>query len=280
MDINDYVFGNGVVTPEQQRAIAGSLRNRDNMGAIMALSGDRAVAPVGQEYMKTANKGIQQGLTHNYYQGMLRSSEADRQLRKTLADQATKLGYARLGTMRDIADKKTNLKPVPRGIADQIIGGASSLKTLQELSAEWKDDWHSGIPGMNTFMNFAAREAPGLASKNALEFQDWRRKFVGQLEAIERNKLYGAALTLHEIKYWKDQALRPGANPKQVQGYFQDAQEKIGRELEARANGAAVSYNPYEVQQYLQILQGPAGPAGAAPSAQQEEPLYEILSDE
>lgn len=160
MDINDYVFSSGAVTPEQQRAIANSLRSRDNMGAIMALTGDPAAAPVGQQYMESAGKQLQQGLSHNYYQGMLKQS-AENQRESSRHNRALE-GLASQGNMLRMAVAQLGAGVKTDKYVDKLVQGygkdAGELIELRTASEQLKEvlapyAGKGNIPGLGGVMN-------------------------------------------------------------------------------------------------------------------------------
>ena len=274
-DSNDFLLGStpaaNAIPPELQQAIANSLRNRDSMGAIMALSGNRAVAPVGEQFMQSAQVQRQQLLNHRYYQGMLEQQKAAMAERAREANQAFGLGMAKVGaTDRATAARVAKSKPVPSKLVEPLIVAGASLRSMDELNKGWKDEWHSSIPGMNVLKSTIARVAPDFASQSSKDYYAWRQQFIAQLESMQRHQLYGGALTYQEINYWKKQMLDEAASPEQVHNFFNKAQKYLNDTTQARIAGGSHSYNPQELMDYVNgTVQ--AAPTDEGPSPQEQE---------
>jgi hypothetical protein len=279
MDINDYVLGNGVVTPEQQRAIAGQLRGRDNMGAIMALTGDRAVAPVGQQFMQSANKGVQQGLTHNYYQGMLRGNEADRKARLDVARMNDATNRARIGALERTAAARQNFKSMPVAMFTTLNEGTSLLKGLEELKKGFSSDMQSSFPGSGALRMTLGSKAPMFAGKDIRQYREWRANLEGWFEAARRHQLFGSALTSTEAQRWKIQALDPDATKDQIDSAIANIEKLLVPEHMRLAQAAAMQYDPNQVAALLGYGEEEETDA-PPPSPEEDELAYEILPEE
>jgi len=273
MDMNDYVLGNGVVTPEQQRAIAGSLRNRDNMGAIMALSGDRAVAPVGQEYMKSAGQQQNRGLMHNYYQGNLRQSAADLAERKRANDMVNKLGQQRNGILAQASAKQRSYRMIPKNVQDELVGGQALLAGLDQLKGTFTKDMQSTFPGSGSLRETMGRMAPMLSSKGVLEYQGWQRNLEDWYSSARRHKLFGSALTTTEAQRWVKQAINPDATKEQVDFAIDNIKKLLSAQHQAYMQGNKQQYDPEAVEYFGGF---DLGEQQEAP-AQDDSPDWEVI---
>lgn len=279
MDINDYVFGDGVVTPEQQKMLAASLRHRDNMGAIMAASGDRAIAPVGNKYMDTANKGIQQGIQHNYYQGMLRETAKDRDARLKMAADSNRLGMAKIGALERTAALRgqTSEKPMRQDIFKKLTDTKEAAFNLERLETKFNPKWTSPIPGMGPLKRAIAQYAPVLATQDMEDFNDWFGDLDRTVEAGVRSNLFGAAFTATEAEIWKKLTVNPNGNQRQIVKWFERNKDFMKRRLQDTAAMASYNY-PTQTARILGMDEGPA--QSSRPAPEEDALSYEIVQDE
>jgi hypothetical protein len=280
MPFNQYLTGAtpaaNAIPPELQEQIANSLRTRDGMGAIMALTGDRAAGPVGQQLMKDTNAQRQQLINQRYYQGLLEQGTAGLAERRRATDLQHQANMARTAA---IAGKQKSSRPMPRNLAADLSAGGSLLRSTAKLQEGFNPDWHSSIPGVNALRNTVARMAPDISTEAMQDAQMWRQQFVAELEAVQRHKLYGAALTATEVQYWKEQALNPGANMRQLHKFFNTMRDKLTSDLEAKAAGASYDYPMEQIEAYI----GGRGPAPeveeALPPDANDDLAYEVIPD-
>ena len=249
MDMNDFIFRGtketNVISPEQQTALAASLRNRDNMGAIMALSGDRVVAPVGQQFQKDVSTQRQQGITNRYYQGMLEGNTEDRASRERIAAMNNRTRMAQIGSNERVRGN-LNEKPWSPKQQDQMRYSLGILDSLNELKGSYKKEWESSIPGMGVFKKYAARVAPNatkaLMGQGAIDFKAWFDDLDRSVEVIIKNKLFGSALTAAEIKTWKTLTIDPAANMQQIEAWYNRVIPKIEADLARQVRSTSVLY--------------------------------------
>lgn len=274
MDVNDYAFGNGVVDPNQQKMMAEALRQRDAQGAIMALTGDRTAAPVGEQFMKSATTQRQQVVNHNYYQGMLRQQEAALKQRAHEADLNHKAQMARTNTM---AAKGPTYRPIPAGIQDKLLNGQSTLTDLARLAETRDPKWDSKYPGSNALRTAVGQYAPMFATEEQNKLRQWQADFEGWYTANARHDLYGGALTSTEVKNWVKQALAPDASAEQVRGYIGNIMSRLAPLQAARVNMNARAYGPGVYEDMAMFSQD--GPVQEEEPDAAEEPEWEVLED-
>jgi len=75
-DFNDTIFSSRALSPEMSARIAASLRDRDQMGLILAMSGDKALSPAGTQMVNNTSAQRQQAINQEYYRAQ--AAEASR----------------------------------------------------------------------------------------------------------------------------------------------------------------------------------------------------------
>jgi hypothetical protein len=286
LDINDYVFGGGVISPEQQKALADNLRSRDNMGAIMALTGDRAAAPVGQQFMQSAGVQRQQGVNHNYYQGMLRQSAADLEERK----RANNLNYqANMARTAAASARQGGEKRMDNNTREMLKEALELYSGFQDVKARFDPKFLSNVPLVGGLRRTMARKMPGLTAAvdpSALEFQAWMSDLDRIVESPLRHQLFGSALTAPELKKWKELTVDPDASPQQVLAWFERNMPRAEKALQGYLDIAAYNY-PEQTMLMQRALSNPDPGQGGNPTqvqvpgapqpVQDDDPLYEII---
>jgi hypothetical protein len=276
VDFNSDIFMGPATTPEQQAALAASLRNREQAGTIMSMLGDRALSPAGQELSRSAGADRQRAILQNYYRDQGRIADERTKEDARQADMMASLKRQQMALQRDLAQGKLEA-PLAEPDKKKIIGGMGIIRSLGELESSWKPEWESKIPGMNYLRETLGRVAPGLASDTSKEIYGWRRKFHDDVESAYRLGLYGTAMSSHELLNWQKQALDPNATTEQVRQYAKEFSNKVQMEVGMRAEAAKVR-SPMQISNLLSmgVEQAPQEQQGAAPTQQS---MYEVVTD-
>jgi hypothetical protein len=272
-DFNDLVFGS--LSPEQQAAIAGKLRNREALGMLMSMTGDRALAPAGQQLFQNVSAQRQQGINRQYYLEQMKQAQLDRESRdkhyrameglQGKQIEATLAG--RLGSRRT---------HIPVAWQKQVQEGLDMTKALNDLRSRFKPEWASKIPGSGTFRQWSARYAPMLTNKENIEFQKWRRDFEDFYETKYRHSIYGGALTGPEISRWEGITLGKDATPEQVDAFFSTLIQRTEPKLKSDLNAYAEQFGPDAVQGLLEPYVAEGMPEDENPQAPTS---YELIDE-
>ena len=245
MPINQYLTGPtpeaNAIPPELQQQIAASLRRRDGMGTIMALTGDRAAAPVGQQMMKDTGAEKQRLINQRYYQGLLENQQKALEERARATDLAYRGNMART---RAMLAKSKPMRPVPKTIQEELVNGRGILKGIDELARTFDPSMQSSFPGSGALRKTLGQSAPMLASADMKKYAEWRGNFERWYAAVKRHDLFGSALTATEAKNWVQQAVDPDASDEQVQRALHNIKRILEPAHEAYMRANARMYDP------------------------------------
>lgn len=256
------------IPPELQAQLAAQLRSQSGTGQIMALTGDRAVAPVGQEIMKSTDADKQRLINHRYYQGMLEQNKAEMESRERIAR----------GNQAVMASRGQTEKPMRKDIKEGVQESLGYAQTLEELAGTYNPEWASKIPGWSNLRLTGARLAPDIFGKEAQEFKNWIDTLDRFVETPYRHGFFGSALTPTEFERWKRITLDPNANAAQVDAWVKRNLNKM--QIALKQNVAVAAYN-YPKQ--TELLLGGMDPGVVMGQGQPEEvgegdPLaYEVV---
>lgn len=210
------------------------------LGQLLTMSGDRVLAPAGQQMGQLANAGQQRQMLNDYYQGMLRQQAANADETKRWHDMQMQLGregnenrlaMAELRGM--LAGAGNNWKPVPTGDREKLVRQKAVFELSKTLEETFNPEWTSKFPGSGVL-----RETVGKTAFAPGEWQDyakWRGDLEGWVEALRRHDLFGSAFTSSEGKFWLKQAVSPDASPEQVVTAMQRIRAEVQRQIMLRA---------------------------------------------
>lgn len=238
MDFNDAIFSGIPTDPKLQASIAASLRNRDQMGTIMAMTGDKALAPVGQQFIQQGGADRQRATLQKYYADQAAQSKANLEEEKRQHDMMFQLGQERNQAMRDVAGIRSSAKAtkVPVGWANKVQEEVTAYRNLGELKGSYDPKWTSSFTGSGALRQTMGRYLPMVASEETKAFQEWRREFESWYVLAKRHKLFGGALTKPEIQAWEATTLGKDATPEQVMNFFNATMKEIEPQVQGSVN--------------------------------------------
>lgn len=242
-------------TPEQQAALAASLRKREQLGAMFQLTGDRVVAPVGQQLSKTADADKQRAINQNYYRSQKASQDANLAEERRYHDMQMQMAREQNATMLSAAGMKAqNLRPVPIGVQKKLEDQALALSNVQQLAETFDPKWASSMPGQGYLKMALARNVPMLASEDTVKFAQWQGDLKRWYDMLERYKLFGATLTNNEVKSWREITVNPDSTPSQVQTYLGKILGRLQQAQELEIQGGMAQYNNEALLGYSGLL--------------------------
>ena len=128
----------------------------------------------------------------------------------------------------------------------------------------------SRFPGSGALRQAMGQYAPMFASKETLEYRNWRRNLEAWFESPRRHELFGSALTNTEAQRWKLQALDPDSTKEQVDTAISNIERMLIPYHQRRVQAAKYQYRPEQVDALT-------GGGQAAPA--EEEADWEVLPD-
>lgn len=198
MDLYSALVGGAPTDPQRQAALAQALRQRAQTGNILQASGDRVIAPMGQQMVGESDRGAQQIAQEREKQQQLDTMEHYRQaeagrFQQDLAEKAREANMTD-ARMRELAELASNTKlelkgagggkPMPNKEFDELSGMYDSLRGVKQTMGNFQPGY--GGTGRNVENYIAAKlgnYAPD-SMKNAQNF--WAN--------------YGRQFTLPELK--------------------------------------------------------------------------------
>jgi hypothetical protein len=280
--------------PEQQQAIIRALRNQSMMGQMYQTTGDRVIAPMGQQMTEEAGQqaheiGQERQTQDRLSQTLALQSAAQAeevrnhnlQNSRSLENNANNAAYRTTiadmndQTRRDLAAEKlanAPKKPLPYAADKEMEQFRDSLDGVQKAKAAYQALADKGID-----TGGFARSAKDMAAAKLSDTPILGSMVTNNQRAVQNvDALYGRAFTLPELKatigvrhneymqklfesYHIDPAM---SNEQKLQNLGQ-----IEAQLKQRLSNRAADYSSqkYDVGKYADFL--PGSPSAAAPSA-------------
>lgn len=227
MDIFESLIGPAPNDPQKLQAVAEALRQRQNMGTVGAITGDKVLAPVGQSMMSgadqyakqmqdTRQKDADNAQTKAYQDAQL--GHMGQVLKETIRNNNLDYAAAMANTNADMFKTTMSGQKFPKLTnPDRTkLEKASNVYTgVTDLIAGFKPEYTQKIgPVVSGLPNALA--AVGIGTKGSKEAADWWAGWRQMYTMGERNQLFGATLTPAEQKSWAQNDINPNMDPEQI----------------------------------------------------------------
>jgi hypothetical protein len=161
-------------------------------------------------------------------------------------------------------------KPLDNSARDDLTKAGGGVLELTELVKSFKPEFGGYITGAaGDVANFIKMRMPdALGGGDATGQADWWQRY-SQFANLERNKLFGSALTPGETANFNKAMVDPGMRPEQIKTNLQRQQEIGSKALSRIANSMAASgYNKEAIETVTGIRMGDMpDPMGGVPQA-------------
>lgn len=271
--------------PNVQQMLIDAVRGKQNLGYLGMLSGDRVLAPLGEEMSKESVANLKQASEAETAEGNRRVLQNYYNSLGAHMQNQDKYNQDQLAELRRYHDllleiakiKKTGGKPIPATIQSKMEELGQVNQALDDLlnKTPYQEKWVSSIPGMRPLKNAIARNAPAFASQDDIDANEWQRKFNDTIRLVKQHGLYGGALTPSEIANFALGITNFNQNKAQVDKYLKEQQKiTLGHMRRLYEGGVNQGYDSDAILGFMGL--GDIGARGAAPQEDDQIP-YEVL---
>lgn len=252
--------------PQQAQipAIVEQLRKRRMMGELGQLSGDKVLAPFGQNMSRQADsyaeqiQGVRQRDADNAQTKAYQDAQIAHQdavLRQTMArDNATaehqrradEAARLRAEAAMERARKTGSARPLTPQVIKDLNDTRQQTDKITALKSSFKDEYaRKGVPGGRTLSNTMARF--GVGGKDDKEAFEWWRQFQMDFNILARNQMFGATLSTNEKSSWDRAVAGEEMTSGQIKDILGTMERWYTKNLDDKAATYAMSYNPEQV---------------------------------
>lgn len=192
----------GQVPDEKQAALmAQMLRGQSGLGGRLSTS---TIQPVQRQGLAMQDMAQSQA-----------QSVGQAKYRNDLIEEQAKAREARVLT--SALSAANNQKPqykLSDSAAKSFRERVETLGTINTLSQRFRDEFSGSVPMLGEVENWVANKGLGTEGMKAQSqwWGDWKKFY----ENIERNRLFGSALTDSEQRQWKASNITPDMSPEQI----------------------------------------------------------------
>lgn len=193
----------GNVDEEQMALMAQMLRGQSGTGGRLSTSTIEPVARQGRQMQSDALGTANQVGLSRYRNKAIEEQQKDREARVLTAALAAQ-AKGKEGKKYKLSDSAA------KNFRERI----ETIGTIKDLSTAFRDDYAGTIPLAGDVENWVANQGIGTEGMKAQSqwWGDWKKFY----ENIERNRLFGSALTDSEQRQWKASNITPNMDPDQI----------------------------------------------------------------
>lgn len=264
-DLYEYLISG---TPQQAQipVLVEELRKRRAFGELGALTGDRVLAPFGQNMSRQADSYAQQlqdtrqrdtdnAQTKSYQDAQIAHQKEvlaatlarDRanQEHQQRADSAAQL-RAEAAMERARRTGAVGGKPMNNQAMNTLAGLRQQVDKIGNLKSSFKDKYaRLSAPGFRTLKNVGARY--GLGSEADKAAAEWWRQFQLDYNILARNEQFGATLSPNEKQSWAQANAGEEMDSNQIKTILGTMERWYRKDMEERADLYSMTYNPDQV---------------------------------
>ena len=290
-DIYAAMIGGAPTTPERQAALARNLRTQEAMGQILQLSGDRVLAPFGEQLATRAQTGAGQIASERERERTAMMMEQYRAAQeKNMTDKlisAMQIAAGRNLTAKEVAQLRGEYQVEAAGVkAAGKPGGKALTNAQQKELSNFGDALDAITQAQNTFKpEYAKLMAPGgrplanwlaaggIGTQGMKDAQNWWSFYNRNFTLNEIHRLFGARFTAPEQQRFKEAHINENMDYNQSMDKLQSIQDQQRRMISRRLDEwESQGYNVNDVREQMGITRemsahqpsGTAAPAGGA----------------
>lgn len=227
-DLYSELIGEGAPTAEIQAKVAAALRKRKVMSTLAQMSGDPILAPYGsgeskdvedqvKQFQGIRQKDIDNLQTKTYQTGQLK--HMDETLAETRRNNDMENRYRLMMAMAALekANKSGSQFKMTNSDRNKLENISQLTQNSSDLMDTFKPEYTQKLgPGpQSMFPNAAA--AMGVGTEGSKDAANWWSQWNLIYTLPQRNATFGATLTPHEQRAWKESDINPSMSDKQIQ---------------------------------------------------------------
>lgn len=244
-DIYSALIGGAPTDPQRQAMLAAQLRNQANQGRFLQLSGDRVIAPFGQQMESEAMKGATGVAGEREREANLRMMQEYRIAQEANMVDKIRAMYGVQGMKGDVARDVANIRAeaseygadvrgqgthkLAEGERKELNQFADSVESLRGIIQDFKPQYAGTGRGMK---NWIAQY--GLGPKDWQEAQDWWARYNREFSLNEIHRLFGARFTQPEQTRFEAGHVNANMQADQVMEKLQSIEPHILNQVRGR----------------------------------------------
>lgn len=269
--MDDYLalIGAAPSSKDQLSAIAAELRRRRMYGDIASITGDKVLAPFGENLRSQADayakqlqdirqKDIDNAQTKAYQDAQLKHmaavlAETRRGNNLDYAAQMAAIAQRRDDSLLDFAGAGAKGRNLTDSTRNKMLAQADTIQNTGALKDSF-DDKYTQIYGAGPQSRLPnALASVGLGGKDAKDAAQWWSEWKKFYTLGTRNQLFGATLTPNEQKAWAEVDINPSMSAKQIRERMTKLHDEVVRAAKRRASEMTVEgFDPEVITQMYQ----------------------------
>jgi hypothetical protein len=264
---------------DRQAALAAALRRQNIMGQLGAASGDRTLAPLGENLQRGAMSGAndiskerenqqQQDIAQQWHAQQTQHEQEQLAQQMKIAqmtdarqrDLAAALGQNRLAVADERQENKPPkpAKPVPTTAAKELSQMEDSLEGVKGAQSSYQPGFGGAARGVENW----ASTAPGLSAvmpDSAKDAQNWWANYGRQFTMPELKATVGLRHNQYMQELFESYHLKPSMQDDQIATNLGQIHNQLQSRMSRRVK--ELSDQGYDISGYAQYLPGQSGAA-------------------
>lgn len=263
--MDDYLamIGAAPTSREAQETLANSLRRRRSFGELGQITGDKVLAPFGQnlasqadEYAKQIQKtrlaDIDNAQTKTYQDAQIEQMRKSHLLQQAILaetrrgnnlDYSAQMAAIKQRHMESILEsmgKGQDFRKLTDGTRNKMLAQADTAASMKTLADTFNDNYAQilGAGPQSRLPNAAAMM--GIGSKESKDAAQWWGEWKKFYTLGTRNALFGATLTTNEQRAWEEVDINPSMSPEQIRTRINKLFAETARSAERRGKSMSV----------------------------------------